>query len=563
MKNKIILLIFAMVMAVCLLASCGGDKGGDGPAAKDPNKALDWDTTELLFQMNMNSNGKELSSGVKRYYAGEDDKGEEIDDLVSERNDKAYANAKVKITYQYIGLDDAKDTMWGQNADKIFTQASSAGSSTPDMFCNFAYDMTCAAIKGAFANLYSKNYDSNQNGKGENYFRFTQPDYNPVITDFFDSKAGEGYFKAYMDSLSLSSGKAYCLASDYCTDLVRSFLVIPVGVNLLKEVTPNGTTIVDSANDGYDTTDFYQMVWAKGWTYDMIAAISNTVFQNTNTSNDMVGEKIGTTTIGDRIGFAAGVGSGLTPSGLLYTTDAKIIDRATLSYPADNQTLTDVAAALTKLFGQNKNQGVCVVTSEQAKAFGETAETFAELHAIRKQFQANNILFGGIVTVGSLEDTKYQSMNGGFGIVPVPTYKEGIEYKTLVHNLARIVGISVVTTEFEMCTAFLNEVSTTSAEVLDQYYNKNLATAVGGGMAGKYNVDMLTYIRNHVNDCFDKTYEDMVSYYKSTENTATWHNLLMSANYQMDDFSTQYGTMASQKTSTLNEIKTQWGKLAE
>ena len=562
MKNKIILLIFAMVMAVCLLASCGGkNDGGNGPAAKDPNKTLDWDTTELLFQMNMNSNGDELSSGVKRYYAGEDDKGEEIDDLVSERNDKAYANAKVKVTYQYIGQDNGTDTMWGQNADKIFTQASSAGSSTPDMFCNFAYDMTCAAIKGAFANLYSTKYDSNQNGKGENYFRFTQPDYNPVITDFFNSKEGEGYFKAYMDSLSLSSGKSYCLASDYCTDLVRSFLVIPVGVNLLKEVTADGETIVDAANDGYDTTDFYQMVWANGWTYDMIAKISNTVFQNLNQNNDMV-DGMGTTTIGDRIGFAAGVGSGLTASGFLYTTDVKIIDRATLAYPANNQTLNDVAAALTNLFGQNKSNGVCVVTTAQANAFGVNSKR-SELDAIRNEFVAGRILFGGIVTVGSLEESKYQGMNGGFGIVPVPAYKQGVEYKTLVHNLARIVGISVVTTEFEMCTAFLNEVSTTSDKVLEQYYTKNLAAAVGGGMAGTYNIQMLTYIRNHVNDCFDKTFEDMVSFYKSTSNTQTWHNTLMAANYQMSDFSTVYGTMVDQKTSTLQEIKTQWGKLAD
>ena len=557
MKNKIILLIFAMVMVVCLLASCGG--GGDnGGAAKDPNKALDWDTTELLFQMNMNSNGDELSSGVKRYYAGEDDKGEEIDDLVSQRNDAAYAAAKVTVKYSYLD-DKNSDYQWGANADRIFTQASSAGSNTPDMFCNFAYDMTCAAIKGAFANLYSTKYDSNQNGKGENYFRFTQADYNPTITDFFNSEAGEGYFKAYMDSLSLSNSKAYCLASDYCTDLVRSFLVIPVSVDLLSKVNVDGEKVVDLAGDGYDTTDFYTMVWNNEWTYDKIADISSLVWQDTYDDNDVSGAE---TNIGDRIGFAAGVGSGLTASGFLYTTDVKIIDRGTLSYPAQNQTLNDVAAALTKLFGQNKSNGVCTVSVEQAKAYGETG-LHPELDAIRKEFQANNILFGGIVTVGSLEDSKYQGMSKGFGIVPVPTYKKGIEYKTLVHNLARIVGISVVTTEFEMCTAFLNEVSTNSANVLNQYYNKNLATAVGGGMAGKYNVDMLTYIRNHVNDCFDKTYEDMVSFYKSGSGTSTWHNLLMSANYQMDDFSTQYGTMVNNKTSTLSEIKTQWGKLAD
>ena len=118
MKNKIILLIFAMVMVVCLLASCGGN-GDQGGAAKDPNKALDWDTTELLFQMNMSSNGDELSSGVKRYYAGEDDKGEEIDDLVSQRNDAAYAAAKVSVKYSYLE-DKNADYNWSKNADNYY-----------------------------------------------------------------------------------------------------------------------------------------------------------------------------------------------------------------------------------------------------------------------------------------------------------------------------------------------------------------------------------------------------------------------------------------------------------
>ncbi len=558
MKNKIICLIFAMVLVVCALASCGGGGGG---GTKDPNKKLDWDTTNLLFQMNMHSQGNELSSGVKRYYAGEETKNEQIDSLISDRNEAAYDAAKVTVTYSYLP-DNNASYAWGKNADTIFLQATSGGQDTPDIFCNFAYDMTCAAIKGSFANLYSHAYDSNGNTTGENYFRFTEADYNPTITDFFDSEAGEGYFKAYMDSLSLSSGKAYCLASDYCTDLVRSFLVIPVNISLLGQVKVDGTNIVDYSGDGYDTSDFYTMVWANEWTYDKLAVISNAVSQNIKTDNDTSGA---TSNIGDILGFAAGTGSGLTASGLLYTTDVSIIDRASLSYPANNQKLNEVAAALNRLFGENKSNGICTVSSAQAEEFGYSG-TNAELQAIRAEFAKNNhILFGGIVTVGSLEDSDYQGMkkDEGFGIVPVPLYKSGIEYKTLVHNLARIIGISVVTSEFEMCTAFLNEVSTNSSDVLNQYYTKTLAGAVSGGDAGENNVEMLNYIRNHVNDCFDKTFEDMVSFYKEDASTNTWHNTLMAANYQMSDFSTVYGTMTNTKTATLQEIKTQWGKLSD
>ncbi len=567
MKNKIICLIFAMVLAVSALVSCGGG----GETKKDPNAKLDWDKTTLLFQMNMSSNAGELTSGVKRYYAGEDDKGQAIDELVSDRNSDAETAAKVDITYTYLE-DGNSNYVWGANTDKIFNETSAGGQSAPDMYCNFAYDMTCAAIKGAFANLYStsKDYDSNGNTTTENYFRFTEPDYNPDLGgNFFNSAKSEGYFKAYMDSLSLSSGKSYCLASDYCTDLVRSFLVIPVNISLLGEINPDNIEgIVDTGEKGYDTTDFYNMVWNNEWTYDMLAALSNAIYENTN-PNDTITETKGISNLGDRLGFAAGTGSGITGSGLLYTTDVKIIDKANVSYPSTNDSLNNVAAALAKLFGDNKNNGICTVsTTEVTNYTGQNAE----LYAIRDEFASKgNILFGGIIGVGSLEDSLYQKMNAnggkGFGIVPVPLYEQDAnktkEYKTLVHNIAKIIGISAATSEFEMCTAFLNEVSTNSADVLEEYYTVNLAQAVGGGVAGDNNVKMLEYIRNHVNDCFDKTYDDVVRFYKESSNNNTWHNLLQNANYQMTSFQSDYGTMKDEKNATLQQVVTQWSKLPD
>ena len=575
MKNKILCLLLAMVLVIGMLASCNNgstDGNGDGvnpdsgnpdsnkPAEKDPNAKLDWDTTEILFEMNMNSNNEELSSGLKRYYAGEDGSTDEIDDLIKERNRAAYSTAKVSIKYSYVGENDA-NYVWGKNADAIYAKAASAGQNNPDMYCHFAYDMVNASIKGSFANLYSTSYDSNNNGTGENYFRFTKADYNPDITNFFDSEAGEGYFKAYMDSLSLSSGKAYCLASDYCTDLVRSFLVIPVNVKLLGEVNlETSDKIVDLDGNGkYDVSDFYDMVWNGGWNYEMLAAISNAIYQDKNQANNTQG---GTTTLGDIIGFAAGTGSGLTGSAILYTTDLSFIDRGTLTYHATNDDLNAFAVALNTLFGEYKSNGICTVSTADAQNFGKSGGG-ADLLVIRDEFaKNNNILFGGTVTVGSLEYKDYQEMAQGFGIVPVPVYKDGIEYKTLVHNLARIIGISVVARdEFEMATAFLNEVSTKSSAILNEYYEVNLAAAVSNGAAGSDNVKMLTYIRNHVNDCFDKTYEDMIAFYKEGSNTATWHNYFMSKDYQVSTMGDIYGSYTADKGAVLEEIKTAWNRL--
>lgn len=552
-----------MLCAILLLGSCqmpgSGSTGGTRPVTD-----YDWSETTLLFQMNKHSQNNELSSGCERYYAGETNKTEKIDTLVDARNDASMAKAKVYVKYSYLE-DNKKEYGWGENIQTIVTQAMAGGASAPDMYCNFAYDMTCAAIKGAFANLYSTKYDSNSNGKGENYFRFTDDDYDPTIDNYFDSTAGEGYFVGYMNSLSLSPGeKAYCLASDYCTDLVRSFLVVPVNIQILNKVNVNTLpSVQDTTGDGtYGIEDFYTMVWNdENWTYDMVADISSCIAENINTDNDTDGA---VSHLGDILGFAAGASSGLTSSGLLYTTDVSIIDRETLSYPKENPGLTEMATKLATLFENNKNAGVAVVSKADAEALGYSGD----LEGIRQEFAKGHILFGGVIAVGSLEDSVYQNMKakGGFGIAPVPLYTKASytnAYRTLVHNLARIVAISVTATDtFEMCTAFLNEQSMNSSDILNEYYNVNLAKVVSGD-AGTWNVKMLVYIRNHVNDCFDKTFEDVIKDYDQNGNNVAWHDYLMSLNYAAKELGTIYKSEADKKNSSFNKVKTAWSRLTD
>ena len=561
MKTKILCLVLALVSAVAMLASCDALLGG---GAKDPNKEYDWDETTLLFQMTKNSNGSELSSGCERYYAGEGNKNETIDGLIDTRNAASLAKAKVNVKYSY--LDDGKaEYAWGQNVDTIVTQALAGGATAPDMYCNFAYDMMAAAIKGAFANLYSTKYDSNKNTKGENYFRFTEDDYDPSIDNYFDSTAGEGYFVGYMNSLSLSPNeKAYCLASDYCTDLVRSFLVVSVNIQLLNQVKTDANVVDKNLNGSYDIEDFYRMVWEdEDWTYDMVAAISKNIAEDLNSNNNVLG---GAHHLGDKLGFAAGKGSGLTASGLLYTTDVSIIDRDTLEYPAENEGLTTFATKLSEFFLNNKSNGIAVVDDAEAKALNSAYTD--DLIGIREEFAKGNILFGGIVAVGSLEDDVYQNMkaNGGFGIAPVPLYRKASTanpYRTLVHNIARIVAISVTASDtFEMCTAFLNEQSMNSANILNEYYNVNLAKVVSGD-AGTWNVKMLVYIRNHVNDCFDKSFEDVINDYDQSGKNVVWHNYLKSLGYAATQLSTTYKEEFTNKNNAFNKVKEAWNRLTD
>ena len=573
MKLKILSLLVAMLAIVCLLASCVGDGEGGGEGTGGGGNGGNggevgeyyWGSSEILVELYENDNAGELSSGLKRYYAGKDESAHaEIDKLVKDRNDAATAATGVTPSYSY-----KNDFAWGQSFSEIQRLVSSGDSSAPDVYCNFAYDLTSLALRNCFANLYSNtNNELVSYGKGQNYFTFTEEGYVGVGDTYFDSEAGQGYFYDYMQSLAFANpngefDKMYCLASNYCVDLVRAFLVVPVNVKMMNEIALKDST-GDMDNDGdFDIEDFYKLVWDGGWTYDVLAKYCNAVYVDNGTT-------AGVADINDTLGAAFGRTSGLTSSGFLYTSSVKIINKVeeggkvSYLYPETNSDLINFAAALEKLFSAEKSTygaaGITSVTRTEVNNAGLGDSTSqGELVGIRQQFANNKMLFGGIIAVGSLEEQVYQDMSDkslGFGIVPVPLYQAGDEYLTLVHNLARVVAISATTTEFEQCTAFLDYQSTNSREILDAYYTQELVARTSGGLAGNQNKRMLTYIRNHVRDCFDKTYEDVISAYlegngdKQAMNNR-WHNLLQTNKYMYSGIGYDYSAHRVSKDAEL------------
>ena len=564
MKTKIFCLLVALVGVIAMLASCNGDPppgpGGDGD--------YNWNKTTLIFELTRNTSRDELSSELERYFVGADyTNAEDIDDMVRERNELATTTTNVDVRYTYVA--NTEKYGWGANVDRIHTEVYSGAAQKPDMYCNFAYDLTCAALKGSFANLNSTEY-----GEGRNYFEFTKEgyveEYEEALAESessFDSSIGKGYFYDYMRSLSLSDDKLYCLASDYCTDLVRAFLVVPVNINLMNSIDVSDST-GDLDDDGdFDITDFYKLVWEGNFTYDAVARLSAGVYSDENGDEEE--------NFGDILGFAAGLNSGLVSSGLLYTTSVRIIsdtpkDGYAYSYPATNEPLGEFADNLANLFTKS---GVVSVTTADVQKESSTAG-LDDLLGIRASFAKNMILFGGVIAVGSLEDTVYQDMrddaDGGFGIAPVPLYKastadEPQEYLTLVHNIARIIAISATTTKFEQCSAFLNYQSTESADIINEYYNEQLTNSVNTGEAGGDNVRMLEYIRNHVRNCFDKTYEDAVSRYKLAEDKDAmekkWHEILSRNEFRVTNIRSQYESLYGEKQRFLEDIIDEWEKL--
>ncbi len=584
MKIKILSALLVLIMAVSMLgmlASCnkdgggntdgggsgdGSTPGGDGEVAKTP-----WKQTDIRIQLTNNSNSSELTSGCRRYYAGADTSAFlEIDTNVRTRNTLAWRDANVKVTWSWIEDSDSNKG-WGGNIQDMVKDVTSGSQSAPDVYCNFAYDMTCAALRGCFSNLLKEDYEYG------NYFLFTEDNYVSDLAaaeaaagdegGLMNSALGKGYFYRYMESLSLTpETQIYCLASDFTIDMVRAFLVVPVNVELMGQIKVDQSAAGDRNGDNaHDIRDFYELVWDNGWDYTALAKYSNAIYQAGS-------QGPATTDISDnRIGFALGRGSGLSSSGMLYTTSVKILEKqadGTFKYPETNDKLNSFATTLRDLFVKNASLGVCVVTSAEVKAIEPDAKT--ELDGIRIRFAKNNVLFGGVIMVGSLEDKVYQDMrsNGqGFGIVPVPLFngynpETGDEYKTLVHSIARIMAISKASSNFAQCSKYLDYQSQNSADILEAYYTEQLGSAVAGGIAGEDNIRMLNYIRNHVNDCFDKTYEDAIANYMGETDpnavSTRWHGMLMNNNYQMSSFSTVYESVLDQKQIFIKQVYEAW-----
>ncbi len=541
----------------------GDDNTGDNNTGNEPDTpGNSWNQTTIRFELTKDNAAQELESGCERYYAGGGLRNPTDLDLdVRVRNINAATASNVKVQFTYAGYA-SNETGWGENIDRFVRNAASSATDNPDIYCNYAYDLTCAQLRGAFYNL-----KDTQDTRG-NWFSFTDEDYNPVSDNYFDSEAGEGYLYEYMESLALSDDKMYILASNYTIDAMRAMLVVPVNISMLNEFTGKNSY----TGDMNDYTDFYDLVWRsedrseayqEGWTYDVLADYSNRVYV----------DNPGDSPLADKVGFIAGCTSGSVSSGFLYSADVYIIKKTangdgsyTFEYPETCDALNVFAEEITGLF--TENAGILTVTSSEATAYDAAAKN--DITMIRNKFANDEVLFGGIVALGSLEEDAYQSMRyegDGFGILPVPLYRSvdedgnREEYRTLIHSIARVTAISKATTEFSQCTAYLEELSKNSANIFTGYINEQFDL----GDAKEENLKMATFIRNHAVNCFDKTIEDAIcnfySDYSYNWRASRWHEYLGNANrFNCPSFTTAYENNRDNKQYCLGAIVDDWNE---
>ncbi len=484
-------------------------------------------TTTLTFEMTDHSNGQELPSGCKNWMAGETSGTASMTEQATiERNDTAYVATKLSVKYTYLPDNDS-EYGWSNNIDRIQTKQASGIYS--DMYCNFVYDLMGASLLGCFANLKTSLVD--------NYFEFAgDDDYGTTVGDT------TGYMYEYMTSLSIDERKMYLLASDYFIDLIRAYYCVPVDIAMLNDLAAEDILGLGRENT---VTDFADAVMNNQWTYDLLLRYC-AKFGDTNATSD-------------KKGFAIAEHS-LSAAGLLYTSSVRFFtderkdagnsfvpngENSPYHYSDANQNFMDLAVALERAV---TSAGVARFSKDDK--FGLTTN----LLAIREQFTNHRVLFGGVILLGSLEYQDYQNMKTGDGegflVVPVPLYKEYNKetndiYSTQVHNVGRIGAISVKTTKFSECSAFLNYQSTHSRNVKTTYYDYDLLYSVVGGDSADIlaaNQKMLNLLRDSVITGFDKAYEDSSALLSAKEivntpagqvtfTTLKWHDILVRAHY--------------------------------
>ncbi len=568
MKKRILclLLVLAMMLGICgMLASCG--KGpGEEEIPRDPNEfdeadrnvskyyEYTWSTTTLNVELSEHSCAQELIPKVRRYLAGADAAANDpLDEDVRYRNANAEKVSRTKINYTY--LQDIDTYGWGKNISRIANESQSYSDTSADIYINFIYDMVGASLQGAFANLRSTTM---YNSEGKNFFEFTAADYDPIQDD-------KGYMYDLMNSLSFSTRKMYVLTSDYLTDVVRAFFVVPVNIEMVNGIE---VSMVEKYNynqdDKFDIDDFFQIVWELDWNYEAVKVLSMAVA-------NQVGET--PSLMDDTHGFALGSAtSGIHGVGILYGSDVEIISRDLdevtgyydVFYPESAGKYGDFCDALASLFSTT---GVTNVNS------GSLTNTPSM--KITELFAANQMLLGGVICAGNLEQEAYQSMNAegqGFGVAPVPMYREyditidrdaqGIDryYRTASHNIAKCAGISVATTKFKQCSAWLDYQSTHSTDILNTYYEDELQYAIAGN--NKHNVKVLGMLRDNVSTALDKCYDDAVKAY-SGQSDMRWCYLIRKAQWKPTEIRTDYTAAVELKTAFLEQIQSKYDKLPE
>jgi len=451
-------------------------------------------TTELTMSIGDNSNGQALESGGMAYVSGEWTKDKAtaghtvsavdsaILSQIIDRNTASEEATGVHLTYSYMNLNNDD---WGSVKPEIVRQYSADG--TPDIYYNFIYDMVGASIDGMFANVLGNEY--------------LAPFYQTFEADPNSKETAYGYNWEYMNDLTFSTKAMYLIASDYSFDISRAYFVMPVNLALLATV-KDVTGDVDGDGTPGTEEDFFTLVNDGEWTWAKIAEYTEAIKKPDSQSG-------GYALTGDSIaGFAMSSSSGLTTTAVVYASEIEIVrrtigDDGEYQYyyaPTTPESLINVFSVMDQVVvGPSQSAGGVVIYNGQVTAAQEA-------------FVNNRILIDSSCVLGAIEKTTYQQMwdtdKGGMGFAVAPVAKinaDQADYRTLVHNIGKVFGISSKCKAVDEACAFINYQTINSSEILEEYYT----WSVGYGQAvTDANVEILLSMGDRLRYGVDKVVDD-------------------------------------------------------
>ena len=559
MKKTTLALILCLVLCLPLFASC--DKGGadadptasatgtepvadvtSGDATEAPVDDK-WEKIAPKITMMAESArtlkieysvavSAEKASRNKTYLEGPDEVVDGvtplIEQMVYQRNKAACDLLGVKIIY------DPWDYGFGSQQEPIELAVKGKAADAPDLFVNMLNDESHAMLNGVFKDVWS------------------------IPNSFFDFTT-DGWLKEWMENLSFTGDRAYILGSDYFLDILRAMDVIPFNMDMMDGNADKLAAAIigadETLSDGEKLTPrFFDLVDRGEWTWDVLGKLCEAIWVDTDgDGHDSIRDQLGIISDGyggiNAASFVYCCGEQLTEAYPIEDENSPYNNKQWVKYNDDSTVLNRIFDAVKSVF-----EGPGSLTTSYTFSGNTPENPGASYH--HTKFAMSELLFGGVCTLGALEDDVFQNMEDLYSVVPCPKIDSAREYNTIIINQGDCgaINVNVKPAKAKALTAFIQYCTEHSGKIRKQFLEivmKYKVTTYDQGTDRMLDIiyDGILYGR-------DKTVDDL-------NNEPRWHRKMMAEKFVAgsDYISTLYKSSLETKQKLLDEVMETWYKL--
>ncbi len=448
-----------------------------------------------------------------------------IQQMVYERNEAAKELLGISITY--IPWDYG----FGQQQEPIELAVKGNDADAPDLFISMLNDVSKAMLNGVFKDVWS------------------------IPNAFFDFNS-PGWLKEWMENMSFTGDRAYILGSDYFLDILRVMDVIPFNMTMMDEKASVLAPAIIGADEelgaGEELTPrFFDLVETGGWTWDVLGKLCEAAWVDTDGD--------GQDSINDVLGIIADGYGGINAASFVYCCGEPLTELYKIedeSSPYNNQQwikFRDDSSGLNRIYDAVKSvfEGSGSLTTSYSFGGNSPAQPGATYH--HTKFGAGEILFGGICTLGALEDEAFQNMTDLYSVVPCPKLDETGSYNTIIINQGDVgvINVNANPRKARVLSAFIQYCTENSGEIREQFLQ--IVTKYKTTTYNQGTDRMLEIIYNGVLYGRDKQVDDL-------NKDPRWHRIMMSEKFVAgsDVISQRYAAALSQKQALLDNVMKTW-----